>query len=168
MHISKALAKELDERQLGFISYFVESGDAVAAAKAAGYAESTSGNARNVILTQPHIAKAVAFAVRARLAASTPMALKVIETIAKDDTLPAKVRLDAAKTLLDRAGHVAPRAVAPDNATETPLHEMTVDQLKDLASRLGDELAGRAKTVAGAVAAPVAAPAVEQGTDLVG
>ena len=54
----------------------------------------------------------------------------------------------AAKTLLDRAGHIAPRA--NDNAgQDRPLNEMTRAELHALLARLESELASCAKPVAG-------------------
>ena len=70
----------------------------------------------------------------------------------QNETVSPKVRLDGAKILLERAGHVAPRPTLPADTGETPLHEMTTDELRALAGRLEDEIAGRAKVVPGAMA----------------
>jgi hypothetical protein len=59
-----------------------------------------------------------------------------------------RVRLEASKAWLDRAGLVAPAPPKEDkNMVEKPLHEMTLEELRALADKLEGELAGRATPV---------------------
>jgi alkylation response protein AidB-like acyl-CoA dehydrogenase len=84
------------------------------------------------------------------------MALRVVEELARGEAVSMKVRLDAAKTLLDRAGHVPPRAAANDiRKIEMPLNEMSVEELKSLATRLEEELVDRAIVVSSVTGLPV-------------
>jgi hypothetical protein len=96
---------------------------------------------------------------------SAPMALAVIEELSSNENVSAKVRLDASKALLDRAGFVPPRAAA--NGMEKPeksLHEMSLDELRARAAWLENEIAGRAKDVSAASSLSVD----EQVADLLG
>lgn len=72
------------------------------------------------------------------------------------------VQVKAALGLLDRAGFVAPRAAPLGSGVEKTLNEMNIDELKDLAAKLEDELAGRAK----AVSAPPKQDAAPQAIDI--
>jgi phage terminase small subunit len=150
-----AMTRELTNRQSEFVAAFVESGDAHQAALSAGYAAATARTAGTDILGVRHIAQAVAVAVRERLVASAPMALRVIEMLMNNDTISPKVRLDAAKALLDRAGFVAPRPRNEAQTGDKALHEMSFDELREMAAKLEDEIAGRAKEVSDSPAEPV-------------
>jgi phage terminase small subunit len=142
-----AHARTLNQRQSDFVGRFVEHGDAHKAALEAGYAPATARTAGTEILQLPHIAAAVGRAVHKRLVSGAPLALRIVETLMKDETVSAKVRLDAAKTILDRAGYIAPKAKEGRSDTETPLHEMSTEELRAMAARLEHEIAGRAKLV---------------------
>lgn len=129
-----------------FVTRYLESGDAAQSVILSGYAE---GNARTEswrLLNRPRIARAIAAAAVLRFAALVPVALHLIETFVREDKWPAKVRLDAAKTLLDRAGHVPPRP-KDERSADMPIHEMDVGELRALSARLDDEIAGRARDV---------------------
>ena len=148
------MTRELTFKQSLFVEAFVESGDAHQAALSAGYAAATARTAGTEILGVRHIAQAVALAVRERLVASAPMALRVIEMLMNNESISPKVRLDAAKALLDRAGYVPPRPRNETNAGEKLLHEMSVDELREMAAKLDDEIAGRAKNISDSPAEP--------------
>jgi phage terminase small subunit len=156
--------KELTEQQSRFVTEYVDSGDARNAMRLAGYSEATAIAGAHRLLTSPHIARAIGLAVRVRLMNDAPMALRVIEGIARNEEINPKVRLDAAKALIDRAGHVAPRATIDRNQSDKPLHELSTDELRAMADRLEGELAERAKPVISAAAAPEEASP----TDLIG
>ncbi len=91
----------------------------------------------------------------AALDAGAPKALKIVQGLLEDPKVSAKVRADIGFKWLDRAGYVAPRAAAP-KGLDIPLHEMSVNDLRDLAAQLGAEIADRA-TVVSAPNAPVQA-----------
>jgi hypothetical protein len=155
MKKSELATRQLTERQSLFVAFFVESGDAHQAALKAGYSPSVARTAGTEILRVPHVAQSVARAVAQRLAMSAPMALAVIEELSSNADISPKVRLDASKALLDRAGFVPPRAAANNvGKIDTPLHEMSVDELKTLAARLENELAERATDVSVATLLP--------------
>ena len=138
-------------------------GNAALSVVEAGYLTKTPASVGAGLLRTPHVLAALQNEVRRLLVASAPMALRVINEIVQNETVSPKVRLDGAKILLERAGHVAPRPTPPADTGETPLHEMSTTELRTLAARLEDEIAGRAKVVPGAMMAPAA-----ESADLVG
>lgn len=75
------------------------------------------------------------------------MAMKVISDLAGNPNTPEKLRLEASKAILDRAGHIAPRARSLNDAGQKTLGEMSLDELKATQERLNSELAARAKPV---------------------
>lgn len=145
--------RQLTDMQAAFVRHLADCGDPGTAAAKAGSNRYEPSKTAAEMLRVPHVLAALQIEVRRKLAAGAPMALKVITDLACDTTLSPKVRLDAAKILLERAGHVAPRAAA-EKPADQPLHEMSTDQLRELAGRLEDEIAGRAKDVSSAIPAP--------------
>jgi len=139
--------QELNAQQRAFVESFIEHGDARRAAKEAGYKETVVRTADLQMLGAPRIAFAIAMAARGRLARAVPMALNTLEYLAQN-AQSEKVKLDASKAILDRAGLVPPAPPKEDkNMVEKPLNEMTVEELRALADKLEGELAGRAKDV---------------------
>jgi hypothetical protein len=65
------------------------------------------------------------------------------------------IRLGAAKTLLDRAGYIAPKAKDESVDRAKALNEMTTEELRAAADRLDAEIANRAKHVIGASVASI-------------
>lgn len=139
--------RTLNQRQAQFVEAYVELGDPHRAALQVGYATTTAVAASSQILNLPHVALAIARAVRQRLVAAAPMALKLLIATVQDENCPRRVRVEAARHLLDRAGHVPAKARPVDSGSATPLHELSTDQLRALATKLEDEIAGRARDV---------------------
>src|SRR5258708_38139330 len=100
--------KNLNARQSAFVAEYVASGNAHAAALAAGYAEGTARVAGTQLLEAPNIATAIAKAVRIRLASAAPMALNVLMHLAEKG-VSEQVRMEIASRLLVLAVHVPPR-----------------------------------------------------------
>lgn len=76
--------------------------------------------------------------------------------------IPNKVHIDAAKTLLDRAGIVPP---ATDKGMPNSPGEMTGQQLRDALAHIERELSDRATIIEG-VSTPVSAPDAQERADL--
>lgn len=148
--------KSLTDEQTKLARHYAETGDVTASAAHAGLSLAHS----YVLLRQPQILAAVHQESRRKIVASAPIALKFMVDLVKDEKAPHKLRLDAAWRLTQMAGHVAPRA-AVEKPADTPLHEMSTDQLRELAGRLEDEIAGRARTVSSAELAPPEAQAID-------
>jgi hypothetical protein len=83
------------------------------------------------------------------LVADVPTSIRVLQHL-RDNAASEKVRAEAARTLLHRAGLIAPRAAAPETKRDLSLHEMSIDDLRDLAGKLEADLSGRAKDVSSA------------------
>jgi phage terminase small subunit len=139
-----ATIQELNAQQRAFVESFIEHGDARRAATDAGYKGTSIRIADQQLLSTPRIAFAIAVAARSRLARAVPMALNTLTYLA-EKAVSEKVRLDASKAILDRAGLVPPAPPKEDpNMTEKPLHEMSTEELRALAAKLEGEISGRA------------------------
>jgi hypothetical protein len=90
--------------------------------------------------------KAAIIAEVARLLAveGAPLALSVLFAACRDAETPARVKVDAAKTLLDRAGLSSRQSPEPG---AKPLSDMGTGELRALVERLEGEIAERARPV---------------------
>jgi phage terminase small subunit len=138
--------RQLSERQAAFIENLIETGDAPKAAQLAGFLDRPSREARR-LLRIPYVLAALNAAMAAALAEDAPLARKLLRRYVEDEALHPKLRLEAAKSLLDRAGHIAPKARDANERHHKPLHEMSIEELRALADRFEAELGGRAKLV---------------------
>lgn len=151
--ISNNLARQgidaqLSNQEADLVRNFLSLRDWEAAALAAGYSESTAKRAGHWATQRPAILAAIYLETARRLQTAAPGALDTVCKIEKGEIVEnAKVRLDAAKAILDRAGHIAPRARALGDAGEKTLGEMSLDELKATQDRLQSEILARAKPV---------------------
>lgn len=155
MSQSVATRHDLTDLQARFVHYMSDGAEPARAAELAGYKVDTGSTVAYDLLHTAHVLAAIQSEVRRKLVSLAPMALGVIQRMVKDETTPPKLRLDGARTLLDRAGHIAPRAIADKTSADISLHEMTIGELRDLAGKLEGELSTRAKPVNSATAAPL-------------
>lgn len=155
---------ELTAMQAEFVRHVSLGLEPSQAVTLSGYSSAKVHARAHDLLHAPHVLAAIHTEIRNKLVAGAPIALAVIERLIKDDTTPPKIRLDAAKTLLDRAGHIAPRAILDKGTHELSLHEMSIADLRQLADRLEGEIAGRAEDIGGADAALTEAEADEAAT----
>jgi hypothetical protein len=138
--------RQLTDKQTAFVAALIETGDAPTAAELAGFLDRPSKEAWR-LLRIPHVLAAVNAAVQIALAEDAPLARNLLRQYVKDESINPKIRLDAARTLLDRAGHIAPKAKDPSAGHDKPLHEMSLEELRALVDRYEAELTGRAKLV---------------------
>jgi phage terminase small subunit len=130
--------RDLGEKQKVFVTTYVENGGRAGdAARAAGY-----GARYGTTLLRNERVRAAIHAEQARIlgARLASVALGALRAILEDPEAPAKVRLDAAKTVLDRAEHVAGGQAAPKAEGGKSLHEMSIDELEAHAKRLREAL----------------------------
>lgn len=144
---------QITSRQSEFVRLYVEYGDAHRAALESGYAESSADRGMTFLLTRPDIALEIARAARPRLARALPLAISTLEYLV-EHAQSEKVRADCAKAILDRAGLVPPKPQNDRNASELPLHEMSIDALRAHADKLERERADSAKPINAAPASP--------------
>jgi type IV pilus biogenesis protein CpaD/CtpE len=125
--------RTLTAQETAFVRAFVDNGgNASEAARMAGYA-GTGGN----VAHRPVIQAAIFQEQRRQLQGMSSKSLLVLKGVLDDATLQEsvagrRVQVDACKTILDRAGHVAPKAPeALENNNKKDLGEWSVEELED-------------------------------------
>ncbi len=109
-----------------------------AAMKSAGYSENVRASIAITPAMQAHLRQLMVD----KLATMAPAALAVLSGLMDDEDASSKIRLDAAKTILDRAGFVPPKASDAPTVGEKSLHEMTRSELAARVDQLQSELSG--------------------------
>lgn len=143
-------AAGFDARQLAFLSAIVDGNTISDSEMKAGYAK----NAGYPLLRTPAAQAAIEAALRRKLSTeAAPVALRSLISLARSSESE-RIRVDAAKILLDRAGFVPPTRLATSGDVEKQLTEMSQDELHDVMAkhekeidRLEAELAARAVQV---------------------
>lgn len=161
MALGAVLNKEFTDKQRAFVRAIISGRDKTTAAIDAGYSKDTAQEISWAMMQQPAIIAAVQVGVARDLATAAPVALKVLYDYVGDKTIDPRLRVVCARDILNRAGHIAPKAVAASSSAVKPLNEMSMTELRELADKLEDELSGRAKDVSSATAAPVKAQSLE-------
>lgn len=125
----------LTEPQRKFVAAFTSEpgciGNASKSAISAGYSERSAAELGRQNLEKPKILEAIHEANRRQISgALAAKSVEVIEGILNDPDAHPKLKLEAAKTVLDRAGYVAPRA--PEAAEMKPKRpsEMSIAELE--------------------------------------
>jgi len=137
------VAHELNAREREFASALVDGLNPNEAAARAGI-PSGSGHA---LARHVRVAAAVHMEVHRRLKVEgAPVGLAVLLSVAKNVNAPAGVRVDAAKTLLSRAGHIEPRAEAAKPDTKD-LSDMSQEELRKVIDQCESRLADQATPV---------------------
>lgn len=132
------MATDLLTQQQAFAeAYVLGNGNATQAAIQAGYSPVSARQTASRLLHTPHVQNAIqreqAVTLQGRLASK---ALAVLEKVLDDENAPPGVRVDAAKTVLDRAGMVAFRGKPDLDVYEKPPSEMTLAELDALIGAL--------------------------------
>lgn len=98
------------------------------------------------IVQRKHIRNIVSEKLNALLQTEdAPMARKVLISIARNKKMPAKLRIDCAKDLLDRAGYTPPKRAEQKLPSGKSLSELTGDELRQAIGQLSGELNSRAR-----------------------
>ncbi|MCB1884748.1 MAG: terminase small subunit [Geminicoccaceae bacterium] len=137
---------DLTEQQRRFVLAYASGegaiGNAAEAARRAGYSEKSAAEIGRQLLEKPHVKKAVDEAFKRQIGGGlAARAVGVLARILDDEAAPLKVRLDAAKTVLDRAGHGARPALA-DAPEADPLDGLSVAELQAMLDGLKRRPAG--------------------------
>lgn len=130
-------AVAVTDQQSAFVNHFTSTpgaiGNASAAARLAGYTEKHSAEMGRQLLGKAHVRKAIDDTNRRSISgALASKAVWLLERVIDDEAAPLKVRVEAAKTILDRAGIVPPSVnerERADNQGRKPLFEMTLEEL---------------------------------------
>jgi len=159
--------RRLTDMQAAFVVAFTTDpaaiGNAAAAARLAGYSENSAKDLGRRLVDLPHVQGAIREA-NQRLISSTlaTKAVSLLQKVIDDEEAPLKCRVDAAKTVLDRAGYAALPPTAPNRLSAKHLTEMTADELRDVMLQMKAEM-DKAKIIdqpSVADAAPIVAEAV--------
>jgi phage terminase small subunit len=153
--------KGFTTKQADFVRAFVSHGDKTRAATDAGYSSDSANMIANTMLRQPAILAAVQIGLAHDLAIGAVKSNRLLQEVVENKTADLRLRVVCARDILNRAGHIAPKAVAQGSTAAKPLNEMSMSELRELADKLEDELSGRAKDVSSATAAPVKPQALE-------
>lgn len=118
----------LTDKQAGLVAGIARGLDATTAALNVGYAQATSLQVSQT-LKLPHVRAALMDELtRVLQQEAAPLALSVLLKVTRDETTSARVRVDAAKILLDRAGF-APKP-GGNQEIEKTLAEMSPAELR--------------------------------------
>jgi hypothetical protein len=148
--MGRAIAKgpALNEKQAGMLADIVAGIPPIEAARRQGYGN--PHKAAKDFVARPDVLLAIKRdSIGQLVGEGVPLAIATLFEILKNNDAPARVRVDAAKTVLDRAGLVAARPAVPEKAGEKALAEMSPSELRALISRLENEVAERAAPVNG-------------------
>jgi hypothetical protein len=120
---ARAPVAALTEQQHRFVVEFTTSpgavGNASEAARRAGYSEKSAAEIGRKLVEKLHVQEAIREAQNKLIGVSlASKAIDVLRGLIEDETAHPKLRLEAAKTILDRAGVIAPRA--PDQPALAP------------------------------------------------
>lgn len=145
--IMSAITNQVDEqRRRAFVAHVVAGSSPTKAATLAGYGSEGRNGPR--MLAEKSIQDAIRSHLLGRISGElAPKAVEILAGILDDPTATPKIRLDAARAILDRAGYIAPKAQDADRAGEKALHELTREELLARRATLESELAERAKPV---------------------
>lgn len=136
------------ELQQRFAEAYVENGgNGAAAAREAGYAESSAAQEAARLLKNKNVLEAIKIETLRQFAEGVPLAVKTIIDLVKNSE-NAKVRLDAANALLDRGGlQLSQRFehVIKDDRTDEELEAAIIASAKELGVSPDAMLAGLKK-----------------------
>ena len=128
------------DKQLALIDHISAGLDAKAAMTKAGY----SSKMHPAAAMTPAIVSEIRARTGQQLQGLAPRALEVVAQLLEHGQTE-RIRLEAAKTILDRSGFIAPKASDGAENREKDLHTMSRQELEERAQRLASEIADRAK-----------------------
>lgn len=137
-------SRGLTAKQTKFVAaYIANGGNANGAAMAAGYAVAESEGWR--LSQNPAVQAAIHKARQTKLSNLATAGLGYIEDLlnGKEEANP-RIKLDAAKFVINLAGHVAPKAGDVVEEDAKPLEEMSIQELEDFVRR-GEQAARQAR-----------------------
>lgn len=133
------------DKRRAFAHAYATSGNATAAAKAAGVPDSSAHSMGYKWLKSPDVAAMVREEQDRLLKGLTGKAITILGQMLEDDEAPAQVRLAAAREVLDRAGFAKPKrqdgvgvSSAPKNPSEMNVVELQAIVAADLGIDVGD------------------------------
>jgi phage terminase small subunit len=143
--MTSASTHQLTEQQRAFASSYVlgeagVAGNGSASAIAAGYAEKSARQEGYRLLRHQGVRAEIDRLTREALGDHAVAAVSLLGKVIHDDEAPLKVRVDAAKTILDRAGYIAPKAADPIEPDDKEPRDMSIEDLMKTAARIRKEI----------------------------
>lgn len=129
-----------------FAVEFADYGKPKEAAIKAGVHEDRAAIWARTALATPEVRQAIEHVTRAQFADAVPLAKAFIINLVKDERADRKLRLEAAKDLLNRGGYTS-KDMRDAAAAVKDLHEMTREELLATLDGTEAELANRAKAI---------------------
>jgi phage terminase small subunit len=137
---------QLTERQAAFVRNIVAGSDSVRAAELAGYTNPYSAACMN--RQSATVQTAIASELRRFLHAdAAPAALRLVYDVMRDEKADIKLRISCAKTVLDRAGFIPPKAKDESAFGNKAPSEMTAEELAAASHKIARELSDRSVTI---------------------
>lgn len=131
---------EFTERQQAFIFNYLSGLDQTNAARRAGYSQPEQAGWQQ--LRRPRVAAYIRAEQARKLATDgVRVGINTLLSIAQDEAAPKAARVQAANSLLDRAGLTARVAEAAQGLHERPLSEMTIHELQAVVAEERERLA---------------------------
>ncbi|HUO90885.1 MAG TPA: terminase small subunit [Rhizomicrobium sp.] len=132
--MTRTLAHSLNVQQQAFAEAYVHDpqagGNGTASAIAAGYAADCAKQTAYRLLRHDGVRAEIDRLTREALGDHASAAVALLGRVVRDEQAPLKIRVDAAKAVLDRAGFVAPKAPEPKMIGEKPIEEMSTAELQ--------------------------------------
>jgi phage terminase small subunit len=126
-------AVSLNDQQQNFAALYVldheTAGNGAASAVKAGYASDCAPQTACRLLRHPGVRAEVERLTRELLGDHASAAVQLLGRVIRDERAPLKIRVDAAKAVLDRAGFVAPKAPEPLDPGAKPVEAMSIAEL---------------------------------------
>jgi phage terminase small subunit len=116
-----------------YVNHPEAAGNASAAARIAGYSEKTAGQKGYELLRHEGVRAEIERLTREALGDHASAAVALLGRVIRDENVSVKIRVDAAKAVLDRAGFVAPRAPEPTMIGDKPIEAMSIAELEAVA-----------------------------------
>jgi phage terminase small subunit len=152
--------RQVTDQQKAFaIAYVRSGGKGLQSAIDAGYSEKTARVQASQLLDLAHVQAAIAEAQRKYLTSNlATKAIQVLEAAMGCEDAPWSTRVDAAKAVLDRAGHPARRGTEIKEDAHRDMSELSIPELEALLRRLENERAANAKPILDGTAVEIHAP----------
>ena len=142
--LAPADGRTLTEQQVAFVLHFTSTPDAIGnaseSARRAGYSQRSAAELGHQLLEKPHVQDAIREANKRQISGKiAAKSIALLSRVIDDEAVSMKVRVDAARTILDRAGYGA-FMTQPKRSDERAMNEMTKDELLDLMRQARKEM----------------------------
>src|SRR5262249_1482682 len=143
----------LNDRQLAFAEAYALGGpdcqgNAAASALRAGYPEGCARQTGYRLLRHDGVRAEIDRLNRQAIKEYATASIHLLGRVVTDERAPLKLRIDSAKTLLDRGGYIAPKAPdAPELPSDKQVETMSVGDLERLVIQLRQLEAREAQTI---------------------